>query len=530
MRRRSLSRRCSAYLSRTLAGRIARGSDSGATLIVALILITVVALVTGSVLFFAGSSVRTTVQLRNQASAQYQASNAMNAAIEKLRSATPGYDLGCGNGAATTVLSNVPFPAVSTAPAGSYAVSCTLDTTNTQSGFLTTPNAGPGTAMLALGGDITVTNKYKNGALQVDGGVFASGQVNVTSQSGGGPLTNVWTRPAGAPSYTHSWVIGRTGAGSSTSCTNVSATTPSMVQVNCAYGTTAADIRGLDPGTLVPDGTTTYSQPTLPSAPAGIGACANNLLTVTPGYFTAPPTIPACTVVHFAPGTYYFNFTGTWAVPAGYFIAGTLVSGFDPTKVSSTNVGSQCIPPDLSGTAQTGVEFVFGPNAGMNTNSSKNPGTNIVICSSPAAAGLGGPPVAIYGIKGGTTGSTIVSTGNCPKCSTGILGTIYAPTRDVNITMNNASVNTVAYGIMASTIEASINASSKITGGVMLAGGIPQGGGSPIPANWLVLTAYVCPGSATCSASSGTPALTAKVVVSGYLQRSVNVISWSPSS
>ena len=65
--------------------RLDPADDTGATLVLALILITVVALVIGALLSFADTSVRVTVALRSQAAAIYGSDGAAQAAITALR-------------------------------------------------------------------------------------------------------------------------------------------------------------------------------------------------------------------------------------------------------------------------------------------------------------------------------------------------------------------------------------------------------------------------------------------------------------
>jgi hypothetical protein len=180
------------------------------------------------------------------------------------------------------------------------------------------------------------------------------------------------------------------------------------------------------------------------------------------------------------------------------------------------------------------VEFFMQPSGQLYLNDASNPhgsnGVQMIVCASSSPQG---PPVAIYSARsdvqaytpGSATGQAIY-TANSPSLGFTLQGTIYTPGRAVTITMNNGSAKQFAYGIFAKSIAANINSSAKSVGGVSIAGGIPEGGGSPVPIYVFLLTAYVCPGQASCDAS-GSVALTAKVRVSGYIQRTVTVLSWS---
>ena len=62
--------------------------DSGAALVLVLVLITVFAIGLSALLTFSDTSVRTTIQLRQQAAVSYNADGAIQAAINNLRQST----------------------------------------------------------------------------------------------------------------------------------------------------------------------------------------------------------------------------------------------------------------------------------------------------------------------------------------------------------------------------------------------------------------------------------------------------------
>ena len=102
-------------------------------------------LVAGSALLFSDTGIRTTVALRSQASEAYSADSAAQVAVDKLRTASPtDPTFGCTSG----LLSNMQYPASASASGGSATVTCTIDNTNSQTGFLTNPNSGPGSGAL----------------------------------------------------------------------------------------------------------------------------------------------------------------------------------------------------------------------------------------------------------------------------------------------------------------------------------------------------------------------------------------------
>jgi hypothetical protein len=366
---------------------------------------------------------------------------------------------------------------------------------------------------------------------------------------------------------------GNTKSASDVRCKNVTIANPTVVYNNCNYGP-AADVRGIDPGLLVPAGTTSYNQSVpnpVPAVPAVTASCYTTITGNNPVWVVevkpsggaalindAAVTLinsklaptgcgnKSATLVHFAEGVYYV--TAAWGVPATYIVAGKMNPSYGTptnyynvqTAIDSYYFGtgnppgtldnwSVCVDPtSASATTSSGVEFFVAAGGQLNNTSSNNQyksnGTQMVICASKSDSG---PPMAIYSPRT-AGGSDAITTANCPSCGLTLQGTVYSPARPVDIFMNNGSSKQFAYGIFAKSINATVNSSSKASGPLSMAGGIPEGGGSPIPIYVFYLTAYVCPGQGSCDAS-GSAALTAKVRVSGYIQRTVTVLSWSTS-
>src|SRR5947208_2415279 len=141
--------------------RLDPADDTGATLVLALILITVVALVVGAMLSFSDTSVRVTVAVRSQAASTYASDGAAQAAITALRrspfnndpsSATYPKCFGAGATADTLTLSNF-YPGSTGSAAASAAVKCTPDPDSGAAGGLVLINHDnkPGNAILTLG-------------------------------------------------------------------------------------------------------------------------------------------------------------------------------------------------------------------------------------------------------------------------------------------------------------------------------------------------------------------------------------------
>jgi Tfp pilus assembly protein PilX len=122
--------------------------DSGASLILALIVITVIATVVATLLSMADTSVRATVNLRDQAAASYTADGAIQAAVNNIRNST--YNAGTGQhcfGGSDTLALPANFSGTASA-----AVSCTADPSKVliQCPSLSHCNR-PGSAILTLG-------------------------------------------------------------------------------------------------------------------------------------------------------------------------------------------------------------------------------------------------------------------------------------------------------------------------------------------------------------------------------------------
>jgi hypothetical protein len=520
----------------------ARYDDTGASLILALIFITVVALVLGSILAFSGTSVRTTVALRTQATTQYSADGAAKIAINQLRKGT-GSISSCVQGNGHLQLPN--FHAGQTgSPAVSSYVSCERDAAASEDGFLDNPDTGPGVALLTLGtgsDGLTITsNASSNNApneIDVDGGIFS----NTSITSSGVPVKNTWTPPADHPDA-KSFITARSGCSATVQPQPPGSST---VDTDCTIGS-AYDPNGVDPGTLVGPGTS-YDKPG--AQPAGtVGDCnkAKKYRVLTPGTYTDITKLEdlrcangngQASYVYFSPGVYIFNFTGNdkvWDVPSSsYLIAGTLVTGLDPGETPS-DMTNACVGPDSS-TARprtstdpgTGVEFVFLGDSGMKVDAKGNDGANVAICAAPSTSG---PPIAIYAPRAGDAdagNTSVLTTADCPKCDMSVAGAVYAPARSLDVTFNNRSTKSFASAIIARSVKVTVSASAKFNGTPLrLAGGLDHGYGSPTPVNFMVLDVYTC-STTSCDDHTGRLALRSRIQVNGWVNRTTDILSWA---
>jgi hypothetical protein len=522
-------------------------SDDGATLIIVLIVITAIAFVMGVVLSQTDTSLRTTIALRDQAGAVYNADGAAQEVINQLRTDTSGLCL--------TTDHNYPldnfYPATNGqtgAAVSSAYVACVHDPSNSLGGGSIQPNNSPGNALLTLDPNLTDVGIYANvnaGPVKIRGAVFSNSAISAPAG-----LVNTWTRPVGSTASTYNIARG--------ACTpTTDSATKGVWVANTAYGSTtcnytASNTKGVDPYTLSPR-PDSYNLPPVAPGNATISSCAatDKFQTVTPGRFsgaaalTALNNLTGCNngVVWFKPGTYYFDLPGMWNVPNVYLVGGTV----NPANASLTaapsgwaDVTKACWAPGESlATTSSGVEFVVGGSTQIGVNNSGNPGTQMTICASNST---GGPPIAIYGLRSalggsfpvaaetgctpsgtGTTTCAVISTGNSPKSTMTVQGTTYVPNGVVDVVLNNNTKKIFYWGLISYAIEFSGTGSADVTNAIV---DVPDTAPDPTPSSQIeYLTVYVCPGQATGCSTSGQLQLRVKVKINA--DKSVTVLSWS---
>jgi hypothetical protein len=381
-----------------LRRRIAPGDDSGATLVFALVIVTVVALVVGAILGFADTSLRTTVALRAQAASAATADGAAQAAINTLRLGTYDNDTssatlpncfgttgtpGTQDAGKTLVLSNL-VPGSTGSAANSAAVRCDPDPATGATGGLVpiTAQNKPGNAIQTLstnGGEkgLNVQANSPTIPFNVYGGIVSNSNIVVTNG----------TLQSNTTVYAH------------TGCTGTIVSTPAAV----CNTPTAADPNYASEATTVP--------PYQATPAVAAASCPGKIVTFQPGYYDDASALSSLmaggganpcqgSVWWFTPGTYYFDFHNSgshqWLVKDGQLIAGT------PTDTSGTvlvqpqhpaTVPGACENPITSTTAQ-GVQFIFGGDSQVQIAGS----ADAEICGTYHTDR---PPIAVYGQKTG---------------------------------------------------------------------------------------------------------------------------------
>jgi hypothetical protein len=499
----------------------AKGDDSGASLIFALIIVTVVAVVIATVLTFTDASLRTTVAVRAQADDAAGADGAAQIAVNTLRQGLFDGTGQCFGASDTLALPN--FYQAGTASADSAVVTCAPDGTLAgQSTVDINATDRPRNALLTLGVGATDNGVQVDAAagqtVRVHGGVFSNSGISV---------------PAGSLSGDADVTARGTCAGS---VLGVPAAT-------CAIGA-GSDPRGDDPRYPSPSGSTMVNA--VPTCTSG-----GKLLTFTPGQYTDITTLNNLTrcpnsILYFPPGTYYFNFSDTipWLIASDFVVGGTptipLVAGTPPTipgsclsPVPPVPVGSWTPPP-----AGSGVRFVFGGGSRIDLRS-----TQMELCGDYSTSA---PPIAMYGLAAavGTvpaesgctvlapypgTGCAVITAENQASSRFYVQGTAYLPRAAVDIAVNNPTGMLFSSGLIARTVVLTPTAGAGLTGPVI---GVPDY--VPLGRRTVVaLAVYLCPGVATCSTGTGVLRLRAKV---GLLDpsgspvagaRQITVYSWS---
>jgi hypothetical protein len=502
------------------------GDDRGASMVLALAFITVVSLVIMATLTFADASMRATIALRGNVAQTAAAQGAAQVAINDLRASTyVGTDGNCFDTSASRALDNFYQRASVT---DSARVECTLDpSTVLPTGML------PADALLGLddifpGVLVTKPVNFSTRRFVAQGNIHSDSLLLFT-----GPSLNIranggLSAAAGVVSASNSAPLG---------CPLVLVTvSPSP----CRQG--VADKN--DPRYDDPQGPTTSRTP-----PASCPA--SKYVGINPGRITNVNRLNTLTsnsascqdvIVHFRPGTYYLDFNGTWTIQGGYVIGGrnnTLGPG------SAVNIPGMCPSPLTTPIPGQGVEFVLSEKARIVFGNN----AQVELCGnfSPTR-----PPIVIYGLRQHVTIgglllraiTCIVVNQNLETCTPSITtqagvkelvlhGTVYAPTAEININLNNTTQQSFKAGVIGRFIRIHTDRSS--TSPVIE---VPPFV-APAPGRLVILlNIYVCQSQPTCVDNPATPqeegthTLRVKVLVEDPAgARMAKVLEWSsPSS
>ena len=498
-----------------------QADDRGAALLLVLIVVTVVAVAGAAMLSFADTSLRTTVALRGQGSVAYAADGAAQVAISEVQSGSfpndcttlAGDGLPLGNG--TTA-----FYQSGSSALNAY-VSCVPDPATGTGGIINSANR-PANAIWTVRSDYY----YGNGQ---DYNWNSGKTINVAN----GNVISETTIDIGS---------------------NTLAVTGTAVKVlaksQCRKYTQGQFLPTACTPSAVLDPRPSYPAPTGVISPAPAPVCtwgSTSYAAFSPGLYTNVDVLNgtkrkngnqnicgSADVVWFMPGTYYFDFTGTWNAP-NRLVGGTPTdsTGAPIANLSAATLGNlsklnpassgACVDP-RQGSAAPGVEFVFGGTSNIDLGSQQ-----FEICATYSASNV---PIAIYGntadIRSGgvVTAQHICDRDSCSMLSSNddvdlhIQGFVYAPNARIALYLWNAPGRLFTWGLMLSSFSLALSGTSPTQPVVELP---PDSGSATYSV--MYLSVWVCPATASFCDRSGSAQLTAKVQV--VPPSTVKVLSWS---
>lgn len=412
--------------------------DNGAMLIMAIAIVTVIALVVGAVLTRGDGSLRATVKLREVAGTSYAADAAAQAAINGLRT---GYHVGNDEGS-TWVYTNENIPSTSVPegcfgyngtsadpgmtlsdfypaskasddlPTSAYVECAAEDLTGAQGPAVPINDSNkPGNAILTLGtsgaeNGFTFKTNGSGAAFRVKGGIWSNS--NIVRDNNGNLESTESIR-------------------AHTGCSPANAMVAPIV--NCSAGTMGDPDYQSDldiAGTGIPE---------LQTPPA---SCPNNgTVTLTPGYYDDVTKLNALTdtnnqcFVHLQPGPYYFDFHNNSvdslfdsdiAANAGnVWRIGSRKTVIGGTLTGDTTVPGRCVNP-IDDVNAAGVQLIFGGDSRMLIEANGQD-TAVEFCATYHSSR---PPIAIYGQRTGTASLTDLSGGSALTVKTGTTPTVTA--------------------------------------------------------------------------------------------------------
>lgn len=404
-----------------LKHRFARRLDAGAVLVFALIIVTGIALVVGTLLTRGSSSLKVEVQLRNVAGSSYAAEAAANIAINDMRTGygfganpyesafnnDPSSLAGCFGNTLTTLggtdsllLQNFYPPAgtvpTSTVPTSSAYVECAGERGTGRDGPPVPISAKnkPGFAILTLNGNINSA-----AALAVHGSVYSNAAIV-------GPVA---LDAGDASAY---GACTQTTVATGTKTCNTGRTIPDPN--NCSVPAQASTCHDFDPDLS-----------TVPQLQTPPTTCSSGVAIFQPGYYDDAAALntamTVCSASWFKPGDYYFDFhnngctnvcpanlfpTGssdTWTIPRGEtVIGGTPINAAGAVisqPSSSPTLPGSCQSP-ITSTSAVGVQFIFGSDSHLYLAGGGSQGAQMELCASYHALR---PPIEFYGLKTGST-------------------------------------------------------------------------------------------------------------------------------
>lgn len=358
--------------------------DTGASLVLALVLLTVLGLVVGGLLTYSANSLRTAATGSGRAAGVYSVDGALQTAVNQVRTSAYNNDPG-------QPCADLDYPR---GEGGTVRVTCTAaGGSGGSSQKVAVAGNRPGQAILTLGGTDEVGIQQGGAAtLRVQGKVATRGPIN----TGTAALRSVNDTVVAGGTCTGS-VQGSDAAGNpvAATCSVPAASLPT--DPNYAQPTSGLTYRPLP--VCDTSGTVEFSPGYYDDAVgltqmmSGAGACAGKVFHFRPGPSTG------------AAGIYYFDFrngeggglpTGShlWTVnDANAVVVGGTPRGWTPDVSRPAALPGSCVSP-LDSTTNGGVRFVFGGDSQLRVLAGK-----AELCGQYSATE---PPIALQGAKTGT--------------------------------------------------------------------------------------------------------------------------------
>ncbi|QSR25793.1 hypothetical protein CFH99_09180 [Nocardioides aromaticivorans] len=373
--------------------------DRGAMLVIALVIITTVAVVTGALLSKSWTNVRATVSLRGVAGTSYAADASAKIAINNLR---------LGKDAPGWVTPS--FPGVWT----NWVYTNNADGTGCFGADGTNPdNVLELNNVYPAAGDQTSSSSARVECSQVPGtGLFGAGAgvgVNdpdptdafaraLTTIGNSGTLQGISLKPLGTGNTAPMPMRGGVASESFIDVDNGALVTDGYVW---AEGSCTGQIVGSEKICNSPGKVPTPATPTSPvsSVPSYRDATAQGC-TFQPGFYNnasdLSAAVNACGTAYFASGAYYFDFRDADHGGSNTWTISTKVVGGESTGTGT--IPGACRSP-ITNASVTGVQFVFGNSSRMSLSDS----AQVELCG---PSNSGNAPMTIYQQPTGTTSSS----------------------------------------------------------------------------------------------------------------------------
>jgi hypothetical protein len=425
-------------------------SDEGASLLIVLVFMILIAVLTLAMLDFTGAAFQPTDAVRTARQATYSAEDAIELAIRKVADDPTG-TLGASGSALPCSFTlaganDIPTTTVTCQPDGNAGG---LDPSFARNAILTLDGTGTGlkndASNLKLNGNF---DYYINGSVFSNSGIDKANNANTITAS---TITGV--KSVNSPN------------GVKDSCKEPNLVATPSTDKYCGLTEPNPDsTAGLDPG-WVPNVT---AVPATAPTPTCSGSSTRPVQVFSPGSYTTAPsalTTGNCSsstaIWYFTSGNYYFSSLTSLNFATGLHdvVAGTASSWYaNPSSPAAVPTdGTACDP------AAAGAQFIFGGAAQLTVD---NRTTTFTICA-PTSIVSTQPKIAMYGVGSAVAGlaatllpatTFAVVTNDAPNVF--VQGAVYFPKNNVSIALHQRGSTVFSGGIAAYRITLNISAST----------------------------------------------------------------------